>query len=75
MARLGRRLGHWTNQLRTGGGRFRNVTLQDLGVPKDVLTDGPLICSKCGRKWRPVIKQDPCFDCQAAAPDAGREGR
>lgn len=52
------------SQLRKSNGRWRKATLQDLGVPKEIVNDKMLTCSKCGAQWWPVIKQDPCFKCQ-----------
>lgn len=60
-------------QLRKNNGRWRKATLQDLGVPKEMVTDALLTCSKCGKQWWPVIKQDPCFDCQEKTPNRGEE--
>lgn len=66
------KFGHWTNQRRASG-RFRRAMMEDFGISRDDIADGPLICSKCGQKWNPVIKQDPCFDCQEKpAPPAKR---
>lgn len=55
-------------QRRKSNGRWRKTTLQDLGVPKEAINiGGSLKCSKCGKDWYPVIKQDPCFDCRIDA--------
>lgn len=60
-------------QLRKNNGRWRKATLQDLGVPAESINLGILICSKCRKEWSPLIKQDPCFDCQAKTPNRGEE--
>ena len=71
--------GHWDHreesvriQMRRSNGRWRKATLQDLGVPREMVTDSELTCSKCGKKWWPIIKQDPCFDCKDMTTGRGR---
>jgi len=68
-----KRFGRWTHQRRATDGRFRKTTLEDLGVAKDEINMGPIVCSVCKREWDPIIRQDPCFDCQAAK-DSAQEG-
>lgn len=52
---------------RRGNGRFRATTLQDFGISKSDLTDGPMICLTCGygsaEYWRPVMKSGYCPKC------------
>ena len=60
-------------QLRRGNGRWRKATLQDFGISKDEVNTGILVCSKCGKEWSPVLKQDPCFDCQLSERSTSAE--
>ncbi|KJS38087.1 MAG: hypothetical protein VR70_10865 [Rhodospirillaceae bacterium BRH_c57] len=51
--------------LRGAGGRFRQSTLRDIGVPDAAIAPASgCICSACGRTWHPILKKDLCDDCE-----------
>lgn len=55
--------------MRSGNGRFRKTTIQDLGVSKSSLQDGPAVCIDCGHGaaewWHPVMKEGFCPRCKS----------
>jgi len=44
-------------------GRFRRASLEDLGIPRELIATGPMTCAKCGHKWHPILKNGVCPQC------------
>ena len=55
--------------MRQPNGRFRRANLQDIGIPKSSLQDGPAICANCGYGtdawWHPILKTGFCPKCNS----------
>lgn len=47
---------------RAKNGRFKRGTLEDLGVPERLISDGrERICAKCGKASRPILTRWTCM--------------
>lgn len=55
---------------RSGNGRFRQSTLQDIGIPAANVATGKMKCAGCGHEWYPLVKTGICPECddQRKAP-------
>lgn len=55
--------------MRRPNGRFRKTTIEDLGVSRATLQDGPAVCINCGHGadvwWHPVMKEGFCPKCKS----------
>lgn len=47
---------------RSGNGRFRKSTLQDIGIPNSMVATGKMQCV-CGYQWFPFVKTGICPEC------------
>ncbi len=50
---------------RDNKGRFRESTLADVGVPKELIQEDTAICADCGHKWMPILKTGKCPKCNS----------
>ena len=53
--------------MRGASGRFRKATLEDIGIPRDLIQDGSAVCANCGygenEYWHPILKTGTCTKC------------
>lgn len=50
---------------RSGNGRFRKSTLEDMGIPRSMVATGKMQCADCGHQWFPFVKTGICPNCES----------
>lgn len=48
---------------RSGSGKFRRSTFQDIGISSSDVATGKMKCADCEHEWFPVLKTGICPEC------------
>lgn len=55
-----------TLQFRSGNGRFRKGTIEDMGISKSLVNHEVVTCKNCGNEWFPILITGLCDKCGMA---------